>query len=248
MKQHRYKDAVILDVGCGRELPMAKMLYSSKMIPKKYYGVDVGPINDEDYNKVKKTGKFPCDVWEKTNFLEITVEEKANTVVCFEVLEHVEPEMCLAMLRHMHDLTTEDARFYVSTPCWNRTDCASNHVNEITYEALGSIFEEEDFIVENVYGTFASIKDYEHLLVTRKQIEAHTDGSTPPGWKELFDSLRDYYDSNFLSCIFAPLFPAQSRNCMWVLKKRGNDTHYGFPGLDKCKTPWSSSEKWEQMK
>src|SRR5438046_8210882 len=53
-----YRTARILDIGCGRELPMAKMLYSSRLIPTMYYGVDAGPINDEDAAKVG-AGKFP---------------------------------------------------------------------------------------------------------------------------------------------------------------------------------------------
>ena len=50
-----YQTARILDIGCGRELPFAKTLYSSKLAPAMYFGVDVGPILDEEVAKIAKT-------------------------------------------------------------------------------------------------------------------------------------------------------------------------------------------------
>ena len=246
-----YESAIILDVGCGRELPMAKMLYSSRLIPRHYFGVDVGPIEDQACRAIGN-GKFPHTVFENTNLLELQIKDicevsnrvqewgkdvAPNIVTCFEVLEHVEPKMMIAMLKHLRAITSDDCRFFFSTPCWNRIDCADNHVNEMTYEALGSVFERCGFIIQNVYGTFASIRDYETQPYMMQ-------------YQKLFQELRAYYDSNFLSCIFAPLFPAQSRNCLWELKK--NKT--GEPILDgkfKLLTaqpePWGSSTLWREM-
>jgi hypothetical protein len=107
------------------------------------------------------------------------------------------------------------------------------------YESLGSAFERHGFVVENVYGTFASIRDYEHKL--------------SPERKRVFDELRAYYDSNFLSCIFAPIYPAESRNCLWELRKAtpeeitGKVLNFRFPCIENIATPWSSSAKWEDM-
>lgn len=242
-KKH-WETARILDVGCGRELPLAKLLYSSRLIPEAYIGVDVGPVLDEEYNKLKGDMQQRTKIFENTNFLELNNsdvtrddETLPNVVTSFEVLEHVEPKMMFDMLEKMKELTTDDAVFFISTPCWNRADCAANHVNEMLYESLGAGFERHGFIVQEVYGTFASIRDYEHLL--------------NPEQKKLFDNLRSYYDSNFLSCIFAPLFPAQSRNCLWVLTKckegRQKNNAPQFPLTENIQKPWSSSQRWEDM-
>lgn len=254
-----YETARILDIGCGRELPFAKTLYSSKLAPAIYYGVDVGPIEDEAVATIARTQKFAHKLWENTNFLELTREDVdshatwyeehpeaeellPNIVTCFEVLEHVEPKMMWAMLEHMKLLTSDDARFFISTPCWNRVDCAANHVNEMLYDALGAGFERHGFVVEHVYGTFASIRDYEHLL---DSIPAPNTHCGPARMGKVFDMLREYYDTNFLSCIFAPLFPAQSRNCLWELRKRHStemtDYHLRFPKIETIKQPWGSS-------
>lgn len=271
-----YQTARILDIGCGRELPLAKTLYSSKLLPAIYYGVDVGPINDEDVAKIAKTQKFPHKIWERTNFLELEIQDLfdgfvpaqatsaanlPNIVTCMEVLEHVEPKMMFDMLEHMKPLTSDDCRYFISTPCWNRTDCAANHVNEMLFDSLGAAFERHGFVVENVYGTFASIRDYESKLEgwvyneysPRIQIQA---GMKAVMVRQIFDELREYYDTNFLSCVFAPLFPAQSRNCLWELRKyRENlpsreqisESQPKFPPIESIQKPWSSSERWADM-
>lgn len=249
-EKNLYKDARILDIGCGRELPFAKTLYSSRLSPAMYYGVDAGPILDEDVSKIAKTQKFPHKLWENTNFLELCegdfvdttdgLLKSPNIVTCFEVLEHVEPSMMMEMLEHMKRLTSDNCRYFISTPCWNRVDCAANHVNEMLYESLGAGFERHGFIIKNVYGTFASIRDYQHKI-------------TETGLERVFEPLRKYYDTNFLSCIFAPLFPAQSRNCLWELSK-WNDSDCPIPPsrnfslIETIKQPWSSSTRWEDMK
>jgi SAM-dependent methyltransferase len=250
-----WQTARVLDIGCGRELPMAKLLYSSKLIPAAYYGVDVGPVNDEDFQKLKGDMALRTKIFEETNFLEMEdpdftmacgeADPTPNIVTCFEVLEHVEPKMMLAMLDHMKSLTSDDCRFFISTPCWNRTDCAANHVNEMLYESLGAAFERHGFYVEHVYGTFASIRDYEYLLGDgNMQLNAKPIITI----RDVFDKLRAYYDSNFLSCIFAPLFPAQSRNCLWELRKRtSKDVTHKFPLIETIQKPWSSSTLWKDM-
>jgi hypothetical protein len=220
-----------------------------------YTGVDVGPIEDEQVAKIARTGKFPHTLFENCNFLELELKDldptcgaPANVVVSFEVLEHVEPSMMMKMLEHMKLLTSDDARFFISTPNWNRTDCAANHVNEMLYEALGAAFERHGFVIEHVYGTFASIRDYIDLIEDAKGLDV----------LRVFEQLREYYDTNFLSCVFAPLFPAQSRNALWELRKaRKEELCDGVPGagiveskfglIETVQRPWSSSAKWEDM-
>jgi 2-polyprenyl-3-methyl-5-hydroxy-6-metoxy-1,4-benzoquinol methylase len=241
MERAQYKTARVLDIGCGREVPLAKTLYSSKMVVERYFGVDVGPIPDGSLEPFS-SGVFPVKVWERTDFREISLEDlegmPANWVTCFEVLEHVEPRHMLDILDNVQRLLSDGGTAFFSTPCWNRTDCAANHVNEMTYSALGAVFEAADFEVEKVYGTFASIRDYEHMM-------PHFTEITELPLRHVFNLLREYYDTNFLSCIFAPIFPAQSRNCIWELKKRNRNKKY--PALKDCNPPWGSSEKWKEM-
>jgi SAM-dependent methyltransferase len=243
MQRKNYESARILDIGCGRELPLAKLLYSSRIAPAAYYGVDYGPIEDAAL-ELFHTGKFVPTVYERTDFCDIHLEDLGSCpvswVTCFEVLEHVEPDHMVRMLKHALELAQPDAHFFFSTPCYNWQDVAANHVNEITYGALGTIFEQIGFKVEAVYGTFASIRDYEHKL---------RDSEWGLNLAAIFASLREYYDVNFLSCVFAPLFPAESRNALWHLRPRHEgDDNYRFPPLSECREPHSSSSNWQYFK
>ncbi len=236
-KGKKYATATIVDVGCGREVPLASTLYSSRLIVQDYVAIDYGPIPDESRAKFH-SGKFPITFHEKTDFVEWakTRELFADTVACFEVLEHVEPKHMLAMLEAIRRILKPDGRAYVSTPCWDIVSCAANHVNEMRYEALGAVIEASGFYIHNVYGTFASIREYEPYLA--------------PAHREVFNDLRDYYDVNYLATIFAPFYPQYSRNCLWELGHQtdGEPVKVKFLPIDKVATPWGSSSKWQEMK
>lgn len=237
LERKTYETSRILDVGCGRELPLATTLYSSRLVPSAYYGVDVGPVNDDALDRFH-TGKFPITVYERTNLLDLTLDDlggqRATHVTCFEVLEHVEPKMMLAMLDHIKTLLTPDGTAWFSTPCWDVISCAKNHVNEMKYAALGRVFEDSGWTIEQVHGTFASIRDYQGLL------------NTVPGLPQIFDQLKSYYDVNYLATIFAPMFPANSRNCLWELRPIIS-SDFAFPPLITDPTPWGSSALWKEM-
>lgn len=233
-KNQSWRTARILDVGCGKEIPMAKMLYSSRMIPVSYTGVDYGVVPDESL-QVFHSGKFPIEVYDRTDiatFVQDAGSPQFTHVTCFEMLEHIEPEHVRRVLNHLKTLLHREGTAWFSTPCWDVVSCAGNHVNEMRYEALGHLFETLGWTVLNVHGTFASIRDYENYL--------------SPSYREVFTDLREYYDTNFLSCIFAPMFPAQSRNCLWEVAPR--------PILGEARMfrgiipePHTSSVKWREL-
>lgn len=243
MQGSAYKGARILDIGCGRELPFPKLLHSNRVAPQKYVGMDAGPILPDSLEQIKK-GKMEQVVttYERTPFglnslpeLHIGSNEldKFTHIICFEVLEHVEPNEMHDMLQRMKELITDDGTIFISTPCWDRKSCAANHVNEMRYDALGSVFEASGFHIKDVFGTFASITDYKDHLT--------------PAYQEVFNDLREYYDSNVLSTFLAPMIPALSRNCLWELGKGSEGKTPMFEGLANCGTPWGSSEVWHHM-
>ena len=114
----------------------------------------------------------------------------------------------------------------VSTPCYNGKDVADNHVNEMTYAAFGALLEDAGFAIAKRFGTFASQRD----------LKGHVN-------EVLFEQMREYYDSNTLSVIFAPLFPAQSRNCIWDCIHADKGYKRQFPTLNETPKPWGSSDQ-----
>lgn len=235
-----YKTARILDIGCGRLIPMATMLHSSRMAPAYYCGVDYGPV-DRSNKSVATTlnsDGFNCDIWDHTSITTLKLdegEEKFNWVTCFEMLEHVEPAMVHETLDKIREVTTIDARIFISTPVFNGS-AAANHVNEMTMDALGNVILDHGFGIVSMHGTFASISDYRHMMNAN---EAH-----------VFEKLRAYYDVNILSTIFAPLHPRGSRNILWELSPDPVNDNAGIPfvGWNALTGPWSSSEKWRELR
>lgn len=235
-----YKTARILDIGCGRLMPMATMLHSSRMAPEYYCGVEYGPVDrsNKSVATTLRSDAFNCDIWDNTSITKMSLdegEEAFNWVTCFEMLEHVEPKMVHDTLDVIRAMTTPDARIFISTPVFNGK-AAANHVNEMTMDALGNVFLDHGFGIRAMHGTFASISDYRHML---NEHEAH-----------VFERLRDYYDVNVLATIFAPLHPIGSRNILWELTPDISKMNgaISFTQWDEMKEPWSSSKLWEDLR
>lgn len=244
-KDSRYMSAVVLDVGCGKELPLAKAMYVNKMTPRHYIGVDVNALHIPVMLADKK---IPITLYEKTDVCDLTLSgkeymdnqgvflfTKPNFIVCFEVLEHVTPAHAKNMLLKFKELLAPGGEIFLSTPCFNGS-AAGNHINEMTYHALGALIEDCGFNILSVNGTFASIMDYREKLF-----------SIGPGARYVFDNLREYYDTNFLSIIFAPLFPDSARNCLWNLTVEDELTPRMFPPLQYVPEPWSSHVNYKEL-
>ena len=226
----------VLDVGCGQEFPLPKLLTSGRKTPAYYAGVDMGKLDPKKYFNKSGRGWEPHRVWSETDVVTIPLDQfdDINTIVCFEVLEHVEPKHCIDMLRKFKQILTQDGRALLSTPCYDeKVGAADNHVNEMTYEAFGSLLESLGFEIEAHHGTFASQKDYvKHMT---------------PEHKASFDALRKYYDSCYLSTIFAPMYPQHARNCIWRVKHAGPDTARQFGDMAKLAQPLGSSIAWRDL-
>jgi len=273
--QKSYATARILDIGCGVDLPLARLLYSSRLIAYDYVGVE--------YNKSHKfkvepfhSGKFPLSVYGSVDFANddqvmirqpeygwdretmkddlvmfykgdsgIESEHRLpNTLVSFEMIEHIEPSHCRAVLKkmrmimqHTKSVTGENPVAFISTPCWDpNVGAAGNHVNEMTFTALGALLEDLGFRIENVAGTFASQRDYKTQL-------------TADGHLKTYEALAKHFDSNYLATIFAPLYPEHSRNALWTLRipREGEVAARRFPYLDDVEGVWTSSEHWQEL-
>lgn len=265
LQQHKYKNARILDIGCGIDIPMARMLLSNRIAPVEYIGVDYNHSKKFNLDMFANTRFQPqtfgsidfCDdrhVWfEDAKSGQLIMNIKGdnaedyfaipNLMTCFEVVEHIEPEHVIRLLKRVKYIMQETKdrenftpTFFMSTPNWNVTDTADNHVNEMKNEALGWLLEELGFAITNQYGTFASKRDYEHLLYDRY-----------PGSQAIFAGLNKYFDSNLASILFAPLFPREARNCFWQLTLADGNYERKYADIHTVAEPWTSSENWKDL-
>ncbi len=231
----KHKEAIILDVGCGKEMPLPKLIYSGRKRPLHYVGLDV---DDTPLPAMLEKCTFPCerlvgDIASVETYADLGLPAAPNFITCFEVLEHVELEHAMRCLAAIRNVCSDDATFMVSTPCFNLKDVADNHVNEMTYESFGAMLEDSGFIIENHYGTFANQSDYKESLFAM-------------GGEALYEKLHEFHHSCVLSTIFAPMFPQLSRNVLWVCRPyTGQEYERQFPALEDCAKPWGSSE-WKE--
>jgi len=202
-----YQKARILDIGCGKEMPLLKTLYTMKMTPREYMGVDANRIKTTDMHRkiMDKLGqghfylKDECDFSKDIHFS----LNDPHVITCFEMLEHNSPAKVLKILDNIYQASENFTTIFISTPCFNGK-AAANHINEMTYEFLESLLITRGFNIISRWGTFASQKDIEPRLKGESLQFA-------------YECLKDYYDSNLLSILFAPLFPKYSRNVLWKL-------------------------------
>lgn len=212
-------DKRVLDIGCGIDAPLCWALYSNGVKPKEYVGVDFRESVIK-YNKENLKVSFPTTFLavDSVNNPELILNnpklfsfdkkgkfQKYDIVTCFEVIEHVPKEDGIKLLKNLSTFITPNGKLFLSTPCYDGKHKAANHIYEWRYIELKEELEKY-FNIEAVFGTFASQIDLVDYLTPRET--------------ELFEKLKDYYESNMLSVLFAPLYPAQSRNCIWRLSRK----------------------------
>ena len=197
-----------LDLGCG-DAPLAMTLYTNKYAPKVYTGVDIrsGVVAAAEAKLAVASKKFNVElvVADLCKEFDKVPKHMYDVVCCFEFVEHIPPRQLRPFLRNVQTRMGKKTMFFLSTPCYDGRSKAGNHVKEYTYEELRKVLDSE-FTIEAVYGTFASQRDV---------VPAMT-----PAEQEVFASMHEYYDSNLLSIMFAPMHPAESRNAIWRLRKK----------------------------
>lgn len=210
---------VIVDFGCGKG-NLLEVLYRNKFQQAKYIGIDIRAKTiksaQEKFANVQ-WASFHCDDIIFPKYPGVLSSLEADKVCSFEVMEHVGKQNADLFLTNFLKCGKDTATWYLSTPNFDPSvGAAGNHtydsgdgrgvdVQEFDHHELQLLIEKY-FVIERKFGTFASAKDYKpHMNEWQKQ---------------MYDTLKEYYDSNLVSNLMAPMFPEYSRNTLWVLKKR----------------------------
>jgi len=193
----------VLDVGCGQDAPMAKVL-SRTAFPmdkrSRYVGVDM--------NKgVKGHGKTWCEIREEFDFTSRYAElGQFDAVVNLEVIEHMEVEDGKALLRGMRECLAPDGRLYLSTPVfYPSVGAAANHIHEYTIPELKAQIEECGLEVEARRGTFGNYPVIKKALT--------------PEHLAVYEALREFHGDDVMACFMSPLYPDAARNNFWILRR-----------------------------
>lgn len=213
------KKGNILDVGCGVNMDQPLALSSNWAAPRLYVGMDA-----RAQAPPKGTVGFPTDFIQHdltTPFPEFEDDEGKvvwDIIVCYEVLEHMPKAMGLKLLDNIRAACSPKTLVLFSTPCFD-TDAwmAENHIYEWGHEELKEELQKR-WTIKDHFGTFASQRDYEHLL--------------HPEVAAALNRLKKFYGSNIISNLAGPLFPCQSRNTLWHLTTPDGQLNLSFDDVN----------------
>lgn len=199
----------ILDFGCGTKANLAEVLYRNRYKANKYLGLDIRNL-DKAREKFSKVDWVNLQEEDLVKLDTSQYYDNWDIIVSFEVIEHIGKSNGDIFLHNIKQLMNENTVLLLSTPVYNeKVGAANNHVingviGEYGFEELKQLLEKY-FLLENVWGTFASQTHYKEELT---------------GWKkEFFDACKDYFDSNLISNMMAPIVkPEHARNCLWRLR------------------------------
>lgn len=204
----------VLDFGCGSG-NLAEVLYRNMYKGKEYLGLDIRKktieSNREKFSKVDWIYFAECDLV-KTETTYNPRQGEWDIITSFEVAEHIGKNNVPKFLDNIKRHMGAETKLLISTPCYDeKVGAAGNHTydsgdglgiqqQELTFAQMKELLDSR-FLIQNVWGTFASQKDYKFYMSKSQD--------------DVFESLSKYYDSNLLSVIMAPMFPERSRNCIW---------------------------------
>ena len=204
------KDKRVLEIGCGVEKPLARMLLQSQSQNVDHYvGVDLNPLPPRGAgSRATFYGEF--------NFVERWKELSGlgpfDVIIHLEVIEHMLPKHGLAMLKACRELLRPGGVMLMSTPCYDGKNHAANHIHEYTVEELAGFVRKAGLSIDRRWGTFMDVR---HIPKTPGLLAPDVAAAV----KTLYRELSGYYDRDALSCFFAPLFPDHSRNNLWVCRR-----------------------------
>lgn len=218
----------VLDFGCGHG-ELAEVMYRNRYKGNCYLGLDIRKHvieqNREKFKEVPWVSFNEADLCvpdfklplQGVNSDEHVAVRGFDLIVSYEVIEHIGKHRGPQFLENIAKLMNKNTTLLLSTPAYDpQVGAAGNHTydagdgfgvqpQEFTYQELQELLLTK-FDIVNKWGTFASQKDYKKFLDKYKHLDV------------IFDRLHEYYDSNILACLMAPLFSEHSRNVLWECK------------------------------
>lgn len=203
------KTSRVLEIGCGVETPLAKILTMNRLqLVDHYVGVDLNTL-PRSKSRATLIGEF--DFTKRWKELREHAPEGYDVIIHLEVIEHMTVAHGRQLLKACRELLKPGGVMLMSTPCYDGSRHAANHIHEYTVDELAKAVAKAGLTVERRFGTFM---DTRHLPKAPGLEPKLADAA-----KRLYQELAQYYDRDALSCFFAPLYPDYARNNLWVCRK-----------------------------
>lgn len=194
------RTSTVLEIGCGQDCPLVGVMQGSlTSFPKRYLGIDL--------NKVQDKPRFQwCEIKDEFNFIARAseIQEKFDVCVCYEVIEHMDKDNGLKLLKAIRSKMKSSSVFILSTPVYNEKHMAANHIHEYRFAELEEHIKTAGLSVESVHGTFMSANAMKRAC-TKEELS-------------ILSELNEFYPWEVLANFLAPKYPQHASNCAWVLR------------------------------
>ncbi len=168
--EHLKDGMKILEIGCGKGYGtffLAKNLPGSEVV-----GLDINKEGIEFGKRTWNSKNLNFDVIDILDSEDIEKIKrrygKFNAAICFEVFEHIPPDKTADFFSNISPLLVEGGMLFLSTPnkrVYDIDTYTEDHINEMNYEELTSLFEKVDFKIAVAFGIFSLNKFALHLLL-----------------------------------------------------------------------------------
>ena len=210
----------VLEIGCGEDRPLSKILVGTTRHVATYVGVDLNKLRPSAHQWLAFFGEF--------NFVEQHKELLKvrpggfDVVVHLEVIEHMRVEYGARLLKACHACLRPGGTMLMSTPCYDGVRHAANHIHEYTVAELAKATKKAGFEVADRFGTFMDLKHIGKAMVGHvpRIVNGPDAAQFTKQVANVKAALADYFDGDALSNIFGPLYPDHARNNLWVCQKR----------------------------
>lgn len=206
----------ILEIGCGKGYGtffLAKNLPGSEVV-----GLDINKEGTEFGRRTWNSKNLNFDVIDILDSEDIEKIKrrygKFNAAICFEVFEHISPDKTADFFSNIRPLLVEGGMLFLSTPnkrVYDIDTYTEDHINEMNYEELTSLFEKIDFKITATFGIFSLNKFALHLLLKLNLVHRMED-------EHINLSAFQWLIRSFILSIFAP-----NRIYSEVLKRTNRD-------------------------
>jgi len=214
VKEHFGAGVRIMEMGCGKEIPLFRTLTCDHSAVKHYKPSQYCAV---DLNQIKyrpRVSGIETKILSKTNAVdepEKVPDWTFDVVISFEVLEHMDKpdgERFLdGMVRYARRKPERedgaDGMILLSTPV-NGGFIAKNHIYEWQRSELRRAFEKRGCEVMEEYGTFSNLRNLFRAM-DDKEIE-------------IWNRLANYHSPHTLSCVFSAMHPEAARNIAWKVR------------------------------
>jgi len=210
------KNAIILDVCCGRSMILPLLKYHGNRI-KKYIGLDISGENLKEAQTYIDCD-FECE-WIQANVVNLSKSsqsfknKRVDFIIYTSSLEHMHPEDGIKSLRECFKVLRKNGLMLLSTP--NNYNGGYNtrykaHIYEGNYEELKRYLKQIGFKIQDGFGVMAdSEKDFKGEFLKKYGRR---------GWK-YYQDIKKYIPSIFLTSFIAVPFPKISKEILFLLRK-----------------------------